>query len=393
MRKRKICVLTGTRADYGLLYWLLKELQSDSRVELQLIVTGMHLSSEFGMTCGFIEQDGFKINEKIECLLSSDTPVAIAKSVALGVVGYAESLSRLQPDLLVLLGDRFEVMAAAQAAMLSKVPIAHLHGGESTEGLIDEAIRHSVTKMSHLHFVAAEIYRKRVIQLGEDPSRVFNVGATGVDNIRRQELYTQQQIFDLIPQLSAGAGPIFLVTYHPVTLSNRSPGEATKELFSALDDFPEARVILTKTNADTFGREINLLLEQYANKNRDRVHLSASLGQKLYLSVMSISDVVIGNSSSGIIEAPAMHVPTVNIGPRQRGRARAQSILDAEEGRGAIVAAINHALSTEFRAVTQKASQVYGQGDTAFQIKEKIVNYNLDGILFKKFYDLDFGVK
>ncbi|MGZ3769104.1 MAG: UDP-N-acetylglucosamine 2-epimerase [Bdellovibrio sp.] len=386
--KRKVCVLTGTRADYGLLYWLLKELQSDARAELQIIATGMHLSPEFGMTCRFILEDGFTVSEKVEMLLSGDTPTAIAKSLGLGTIGISDALSRLKPDILVILGDRFEALAAAQAAMLARIPIAHLHGGEATEGLIDEAIRHSITKMSHLHFVAAEEYRKRVIQLGERPESVFNVGATGVDNIKRLALYTKEEIAGMIPALKNHNGPIFLITYHPVTLSSRSPVESMRELLSSLDNFSDAKIIITKTNADTFGRQINDIVDEYGKTHPDRVFVSVSLGQKLYLSVLAISDAVIGNSSSGIIEAPAMKIPTVNIGPRQQGRAKAESILDCVESQREITQSIRKALSKDFIDMVKGSKPVYGGGNTSVLIKDILLSHKLDNIIIKKFYDV-----
>jgi UDP-hydrolysing UDP-N-acetyl-D-glucosamine 2-epimerase len=385
--KRKICVVTGTRADYGLLYWLLKELQADPRAELQIIVTGMHLSPEFGNTIQFILQDGFVVNEKVEMLLSGDSPTAIAKSLGLGTIGIAEALSRLTPDLLVILGDRFEALAAAQAAMLARVPIAHLHGGELTEGLIDEAIRHSITKMSHLHFVATSEYARRVIQLGEDPQRVFNVGATGVDNIKRLPLLSRDEVSRQLPILQA-AKKIFLVTYHPVTLSSVSPKDVMQNLLHSFDQFPDAKIIFTKTNADTNGRIINEMIDSYVATNKDRAFVSTSLGQKLYLSVLREADVVIGNSSSGIIESPAMRVPSVNIGQRQMGRAKAESIIDVEDSTQSIQEGIERALSSEFKNKLKHMAPIYGEGNTAVQIKDTVLSYKLENIVFKKFHDL-----
>ncbi|CAE79551.1 UDP-N-acetylglucosamine 2-epimerase [Bdellovibrio bacteriovorus] len=389
--KRRICVLSGTRADYGLLYWLMKELQTYSSVDLQIIATGMHLSPEFGMTYKFIEADGFLINEKVEMLLSGDSVTALCKSMGLGVMGISEALARLSPDLLVVLGDRFEALAGAQAAMIHRIPIAHLHGGEATEGLIDEAIRHSITKMSHLHFVAAEAYRNKVIQLGESPDRVFNFGATGIDNIKRLPLFNREEVEERIPVLKGAKGPVFLVTYHPVTLLNSSPEQAMADLLSAIEEFSDACVILTKSNADTAGRVINEMIDQFCLKHPERAMSSVSLGQKLYLSVMSIANVVVGNSSSGIIEAPAMNIPTVNIGPRQQGRAKAPSVLDCNETKSEIVSGIQTVLENSFMA-SRKDKHVYGDGNTAVKVAEVLASYDLDGIIFKKFYSID-GVK
>ncbi len=386
MRKRKICVVTGTRAEYGLLYWLLREVRDDPDLELQLIATAMHLSPEFGSTYRVIEEDGFRIDAKVEMLLSSDSPAGVAKSIGLGVIGFADAIDRLRPDILVLLGDRFEILAAAQAAMVARVPIAHLHGGEATEGLIDEAIRHAVTKMSHLHFVAAEPYRRRVIQLGEHPDHVHTAGAVGLDNIRRLQLLERDM---LERELSFPLGDrSFLVTYHPVTLSGQPPREAMQELLTALDAFPDARVIITKPNADTDGRSICAMIDAYAAEHRDRVLATTSLGQLRYLSAMTHVSAVIGNSSSGLIEAPALRKPTVNIGERQRGRLRAGSVIDCPERSDAIIAAITRALSPEFRQAIQKAASPYGFGNASVQIKELLKSARLDGILFKSFHDM-----
>jgi UDP-N-acetylglucosamine 2-epimerase (non-hydrolysing)/GDP/UDP-N,N'-diacetylbacillosamine 2-epimerase (hydrolysing) len=318
MNKRKICIVTGTRAEYGLLYWLMKEIQGDPDLELQTIATGMHLSPEFGLTYKKIEEDGFTINEKVEMLLSSDTPVGIAKSVGLGVIGFADALARQKPDIMVVLGDRFEILAAAQAAMIARIPIAHIHGGETTEGAIDEAIRHAVTKMAHFHFTAAEPYRRRIVQLGEAPERVMNYGAPGLDNIKKLKLLNRAA-FEKAIKFSLGKMS-FLVTYHPVTLSAANPDQSFKELTNALDQFPEAKIIFTKANADTAGRIINYNIEKYVKQNPQRAKVFTSMGQLLYLSAIKNMDIVIGNSSSGITEAPSFCKPTVNIGQRQRGR-------------------------------------------------------------------------
>lgn len=385
-KKRKICILTGTRAEYGLLYWLLKEIQDDPGLELQVIVTGMHLSPEFGLTYRVIEEDGFVINEKVEILLSSDSSVGISKSIGLAVIGFAEALNRLNPDILVLLGDRYEVLAAAQAAMIARIPIAHIHGGEATEGLIDEAIRHAVTKMSHLHFVSAEPYRQRVIQLGEAPERVFNFGAPGLDNILRLKLLDrkafEKEICFRLGKLS------FLVTYHPVTLSHRNPEKSVKELLQALGFFSTAKIIFTRQNADTAGRIIGKMIDEYASIRPDKVRVFTSLGQLHYLSAIRHVEVVIGNSSSGIIEAPVLGTPTVNIGDRQSGRLRASSVIDCKEKTVSIKEAIERAISPEFQRTLSKIDSPYSGGNTSAQIKEKLKTIDLNGILFKHFYNL-----
>jgi UDP-hydrolysing UDP-N-acetyl-D-glucosamine 2-epimerase len=387
MDKRKICVVTGTRAEYGLLYWLMKEIQSDPDLDLQIIATGMHLSPEFGLTYKQIEEDGFVINEKIEMLLSSDTPVGITKSLGLGTIGFADSLNRLKPDILVLLGDRFEILAAAQAAMIARIPIAHIHGGELTEGLIDEAIRHSITKMSHLHFVAAEQYRNRVIQLGEDPKRVFNFGAIGLDYIQRLELLDREK-FEKSIDFKLGS-PTFLVTYHPVTLENQTAERNVLELLKALENFPNAKILFTKANADTEGRVINQLLEEFVQKNKERSKLFSSLGQLRYLSAIKHVDVVIGNSSSGIIEVPFFKKPTINIGDRQKGRLKAKSIIDCRENAEEIMNAIQKALSQDFQKVLQQVASLYGYGGTSKKIKEVLKKVDLHGIIKKNFFDVE----
>lgn len=385
MTKRKICVVTGTRAEYGLLYWLMKEIQADEDLQLQIIATGAHLSPEFGLTYKVIEADGFKIDEKVEMLLSSDTPVGIAKSIGLATIGFADTFQRLKPDILVLLGDRFEILAAAQAAMIARIPIAHLHGGELTEGLIDEAIRHSVTKMSHLHFVANEIYRQRVIQLGEQPNRVFNYGTPGLDNINRLKLSDKKELenainFKLKPT-------VFLVTYHPVTLYDNSE-HSMLHLLRALDQFPDASIIFTKPNADTNGRILIKMIDEYVENHSDRVRAFNSLGQTLYLSTMKNADVVIGNSSSGLVEVPAFKKATVNIGDRQKGRLKASSVIDCEENEKHITAAIYKALSPEFQDLLCNVVSPYGEGNASQRIKEQLKTFKLDGINIKEFYDL-----
>jgi len=299
MRKRKICVVTGTRAEYGLLYWLMKEIQNDSKLVLQVVVTGMHLSPEFGLTYKTIEADGFHINSKVEMLLPSDTPKGITKSIGVGIIGFADVLDELRPEIMVLLGDRYEILSAAQAALIAKIPIAHIHGGETTEGQFDEAIRHSITKMSHYHFVAAEPYRKRVMQLGEDPKRVFNFGAIGLDNIKNLTLMDKDGLEKAIKFRFGRKN--FLVTYHPVTLSKAGPKKAVHALLNALDQFPEAKIIFTGSNADTSGRMVNKILETYVRQNPARTAFFTSLGQLLYLRVMKNIDVVIVNGLSGII--------------------------------------------------------------------------------------------
>jgi UDP-N-acetylglucosamine 2-epimerase (non-hydrolysing)/GDP/UDP-N,N'-diacetylbacillosamine 2-epimerase (hydrolysing) len=385
--RRKICIVTGTRAEYGLLYWLMKEIAADPELQLQISATGMHLSPEFGLTSQQIETDGFTIDAKVEMLLSSDSPVGITKSIGLGVIGFADALDRLQPDILVVLGDRFEILAAAQAAMVERIPIAHIHGGEATEGQIDEAIRHAVSKMSHLHFTAAEPYRKRVIQLGESPERVFNTGAIGLDNMTQLDLLSRPTLEKTLG-FRLNPGPVILCTYHPVTLSENDADGPLREVFKALDRLPNARIVFTKGNADTGGRVINQLIDDYTARNTDRVAAFVSLGQVRYLSLLREADVILGNSSSGIIEAPTARTPTVNIGDRQRGRLKAPSIIDCDESADLISAAIEKALSPAFQKIAAEGKTLYGDGNASKRIKQVLKETPLDGILFKRFYDL-----
>lgn len=367
---RRVCVVTGTRAEYGLLYWLMQEIQADADLQLQVVATGMHLSPEFGLTYRAIEADGFSIDAKVETLISSDTPVGIAKSIGLGVIGFADALDRLKPDIMVVLGDRYEILAAVQAALVARIPVAHIHGGEVTEGAVDESIRHAITKMSQLHFVAAEPYRTRVIQLGEQPDRVFNVGALGVENLRRLRLLDREQLEGSID--FALGGTSFLVTYHPATLAATAPREAMQALLDALDQFPEARVIWTKPNSDADGRILGQMIDAYAARDLGRVKVFTSMGQLRYLSALRLVDAVIGNSSSGIIEAPACHTPTVNIGTRQTGRLKAASIVDCLETKEAIISAINSVLAPPFRAKCKGDVSLYGCGESAARIKDHL---------------------
>ncbi|OAS14517.1 UDP-N-acetylglucosamine 2-epimerase [Paenibacillus oryzisoli] len=391
MSKRKICVVTGTRAEYGLLYWILRELQQDESIDLQIVATGMHLSQEFGLTYKQIENDGFIINEKVEMLLSSDTPVGIAKSVGLGTISFAETLQRLNPNIIVVLGDRFEIFSAVQSAMILRIPIAHIHGGELTEGLIDEGLRHSITKMSQIHFVATEAYRRRVIQLGEQPDNVFNFGAPGLDYIGNLNLLSKEEL-----QESIGIRfneQTFLVTYHPVTLEENTSEEHVKELLAALDYFPNASIIFTKSNSDTNGRIINQLLGEYVENNKGRCKIFASLGQKRYLSAIKHCDVVIGNSSSGLIEVPAFKKPTVNIGDRQKGRIKTASVIDCDDQATEIKNSIQKALTKDFNSqLLNMRSEYGGHGNTSKQIAQILKTIQLDGIVKKTFYDVDVNV-
>lgn len=377
---KKIAVFTGTRAEYGLLYWLLKDIQAHPSLELQLLVSAMHLSPEFGMTYKQIESDGFQITEKVEMLLSSNSAVGTVKSIGLGVIGFADALDRMKPDLLIVLGDRFEALAAAQAAMILRIPIAHIHGGEITEGAYDDAIRHAITKLSLLHFTSTDIHRNRVIQLGEHPSRVFNVGAVGLDHLVRTQLMSIKELstsldFNLIK-------PYFLVTYHPVTAASEPAKESFINLLQALDQFPDHQVILTYPNADDGGREIIPLLEEYASKQPERVLAIPSLGQKRYLSAVKHAQAVVGNSSSGIIEVPSFKIPTINIGERQRGRMAAKSVISCPPTTQAISKALSSGLKNDFSKVTNP----YGKGQASEAILREVLKADLSAI--KSFYDL-----
>ena len=384
---RKICVVTGTRAEYGLLYWLMREIEADSDLELQIIATGQHLSPEFGLTYKTIEKDGFRISAKVEMLLSSDTPVGIAKAVGLGTIGFADALDRLNPDILVLLGDRFEALSAAQAAMFLRIPIAHLHGGEKTEGAVDEAIRHSITKMAQIHFVSEPEYGKRVIQLGENPSQVFEIGIPGIDNIVRLPLLDLETLENQIG-FSLGS-KFFLITYHPETLSDSDSLVYLQNLTDALEMFLDYKIIITQANSDAGGRLINESWEQFAMANSERVLCVKSLGQLRYLSAMKACSAVVGNSSSGILEAPVLKVPTVNIGDRQKGRKRYPSVVDCISEKDAIISAIQLVLDKEFKNRMSKFKVPHSDGKIASNIKDILKAAELNRICKKEFYDLE----
>lgn len=384
---RRIAVFTGTRAEYGLLYWLMKDIQVSTELELQLIVSGMHLSPEFGDTWRQIEEDAFHIDAKVEMLLSSDTPVGVIKSIGLATIGLADALDRLRPDVLVVLGDRFEALAAAQAALIMRIPVAHLHGGELSEGAYDDAIRHAITKMASLHFVAAEVYRRRVIQMGEAPERVFNVGAMGLDHLRRAPRMSRDELSSSLG--FALDAPYLLATYHPVTLLGEDPAPSFNALLAALDRFPEYRIILTYPNADNGGRALIPLLEHYAQQQPARVLAIPSLGFRRYLAAVEHAAAVVGNSSSGIIEVPAFGIPTVNIGVRQFGRLAAESVLHCPAETAAIVGTLHLALSDQFGARCRDAVNPYGQGNAAKQVTQVLGSFM--GGTHKHFHDLADG--
>ncbi len=383
---RKVCVVTGTRAEYGLLRWVMEGIRDSELLELQLVVTGAHLSPEFGLTYREIEADGFKIDRKVEMLLSSDTAVGVSKSVGLAITGLAEAFDELRPDVVLLLGDRYEMWAAGAAATLARIPIAHVHGGESTEGAIDEAIRHGLTKMAHLHFVAALEFRQRVIQLGESPNRVFTVGAVGLDSIAREPLMNKK---DLQSSLGVEFGKRnLLVTFHPVTLESGSANVQMRSLLDALDAFPDVHTFITLPNADMEGRGIIDLIQDYV-AHTPRAASFTSLGQARYHSLMHHVDGVVGNSSSGLIEAPAMHKPTVNIGPRQSGRLRAASVVDCDPETGSIIEAIQSIYSAEFQSSLASVTNPYGVPGGSATVVEVLESTPLEGILMKRFHDFE----
>mgnify|MGYP001184226685 FL=1 len=384
MSRRKICVITGTRAEYGLLYWLMKEVKCDADLILQILVTGMHLSEEFGNTYQQIEEDGFVINKKIDILLTSDSELSISKSMGLGIIGFADAFKKLKPDLIVVLGDRFEIFSAVSAAMIAKIPVAHLHGGEATEGLIDEPIRHSITKMSHLHFAATDEYRNRIIQLGEQPDRVFNVGGVGIDNISKLKLLSKIDFENAINFKLAKKN--ILITFHPVTLEKSTSRIQFQELLDSISELKNTKIIFTKANSDTDGRVINSMIDEYV-ANRDNTVAFKSMGQLNYLSALQFMDAVVGNSSSGLIEAPSFKIGTIDIGDRQKGRMKAKSIITCLPNKVSIDSALSQLYSKEFKRIINEVVNPYGTGGASKKIIEIIKNINLDNIIKKSFYD------
>lgn len=386
---KKVCIVTGTRAEYGLLKPIIDKVNRSDTMDLQLVVTGMHLSAEFGLTYREIEEDGYPITAKIEMLLSSDTAAGITKSMGVALIGFADCFAAHKPDIVILLGDRYEAFMAASAAMIAAVPIAHIHGGELTEGLIDEAIRHSITKMSHLHFTATQEYRRRVIQMGEQPQSVYNVGALGVENIRAVSLLSKTEL-EASLQFKLD-GPVVMVTFHPVTLENRSSEDTGKQFANLLEVIKrrrELKVIFTKANSDTHGRIINEMIDGFVEENNDRCVAFTSLGQLRYLSALQFCDAVIGNSSSGIIEVPSFGIPTVDIGNRQKGRACAASVIHCGNEAEEIETALHRALSPDFREQCRKQTNPYEGSHTSEMIVKILESALTKGIsVQKKFYD------
>jgi GDP/UDP-N,N'-diacetylbacillosamine 2-epimerase (hydrolysing) len=382
---KKICVVTGTRAEYGLLRWVMEGISQSLELELQLIATGMHLSPEFGLTINVIENDGFHVDRKVEMLLSSDTAVGITKSMGLGIIGFADALEELKPDLMLVLGDRYEIFCAASAAMIAQIPIAHLHGGETTQGAFDEAIRHSITKMSHLHFVAAEEYRERVIQLGEEPERVFNAGGLGIDSILRLPLLTREELETALDFKLHRHN--LLITFHPVTLEQNTSAKQMDELLVALSELGNTGLIFTMPNADTGGRVLFRQIEDFCHSHSNaKAH--TSLGQLRYLSCIQHFDGMVGNSSSGLTEVPSFKKGTINIGDRQLGRLRATSVINCEPDRQAITAALSHLFSDEFQRQLPATKSPYGNGGASEAVVRILEHQPLDNLLKKRFYDL-----
>jgi GDP/UDP-N,N'-diacetylbacillosamine 2-epimerase (hydrolysing) len=382
---KRICVVTGSRAEYGLLRWVLEGIKSDPDFMLQIVVTGMHLSPEFGLTFRSIVEDGFQISRKIEMMLSSDTAIGVTKSMGLGLIGFAEAFDELAPDLLIVLGDRYEIFSAVAAATVAGIPVAHLHGGESTEGALDESLRHSITKMSHLHFTAAESYRQRVIQLGEDPKRVFMVGGLGIDNIQRLHFLSRLELESLLNFKFGNKN--LLVTFHPPTLESISAEVQMEELLSALELQADKNIIFTYSNADAKGRILIDMVKKFV-ATHPNCRAYDSLGQLAYLSCLSQVDGVIGNSSSGLLEAPSLQIGAINIGDRQRGRLKAASVIDCEPKKADILRSIHQLYTPEFRKSLSGVINPYGDGGASKKIVDIIKSFPLEGIQKKVFYDL-----
>jgi UDP-hydrolysing UDP-N-acetyl-D-glucosamine 2-epimerase len=383
---RKICIFTGTRAEYGIMSSLFKMINDDAELQLQIVATNMHLSPEFGLTYKEIEADGFLIDKKVEMLLSSDTANGTLKSMGLATIGFADALEDLRPDLVVILGDRYEMLAAAQAAMIYKIPIAHLYGGEATEGAYDDSIRHAITKLSHLHFTSTEQYRKRVIQMGENPDHVFYVGALGAYNIMNESILL---LDELEKSLNFKLGNKFLlVTFHPVTMETNTAETQTIALLEALEVINEDyQLLFTLPNSDTDGRVIISLINHYVDNHHDTAIAVSSLGKKRYYSALKYCTAVVGNSSSGLSEAPSFGIPTLNIGDRQKGRTRASSIIDCKADLDSIREGLNIVLSPKFVDKAKKAANPYEKANTLDIIFKTIKNYPLEGIIKKSFYN------
>jgi len=386
MKKRKICVITGTRADYGLLFWLMKSIKDDTNLELQIVATGMHLSPEFGLTYKEIEKDGYHIDRKVEMLLSADTPSAISKSTGLGLIGFGDAFAELKPEIIILLGDRFETFAAAIAGTFARIPIAHIHGGETTTGAFDESIRHSITKMSWWHFTAAEEYQNRVIQLGEFPDRVFLVGGLGVDGIKKSKLLSKNKLSETTG-ISFGSKNL-LVTYHPVTFEKETTKQHFQSLLDVLGDLDDTYIIFTAPNADTDGRIIMQMIKDFVLRHKDRSIFITSMGPLNYLSTLKYVDGVVGNSSSGLAEVPSFKIGTINIGDRQHGRLKAESVINCKPTKESIEYALNTLYSYNFQNMLKGVKNPYGVGNATKKILNILKTHPTPKELKKEFYDL-----
>lgn len=384
MTKRKIAVITGSRAEYGLMYWLCRALAEDPEIEFQLIVTAMHLSNECGLTYQQIEADGFHIDKKIEMLLACDSASGITKSMGLGLIGFADAYAELKPDLIVVLGDRFELISAVSAALIAKIPVAHIHGGELTQGAIDDGIRHAITKLSHIHFPAARPYAERIIQMGEQPDFVFNYGAPGLDHVKQTPLFSKQELSEML-DFEFGKQN-FLVTYHPTTLGEMGADVEVDALLAALDHFEDAKVIFTYPNKEVESQQIIQKVNQYLEKKPHKGKCYISLGSQKYLSLVKVADCVVGNSSSGLIEVPLMQTPSVNIGMRQKGRLLASSVVQTQPNTADIIAAIQSCFKPEFQQQLAHIESPYGHGEVSLKIKNTLKEIDLQRILHKEFY-------
>ena len=384
---RKICVITSSRADYGLLRWIMQDIRENPDLTLQVIATGMHLSDNFGLTLKEIEQDGFTIDSKVEILSGDDSQLGIAESMSRGLIGVAKALHALKPDLVLALGDRFEIFASVSAAMVAKIPVAHLHGGEKTVGAYDDSFRHAITKMSHLHFVATEEYRKRVIQLGENPSSVFIVGGVGIDSINNLKLLSKSE---LEKELNISFyEKSLLITFHPETLAKSSPANQIQELLSALKDQENTTFIFTMPNADTGGREISNMIKDFVAENPN-AYAFTSLGQLKYFSCIKAVDAVVGNSSSGLLEVPTFKKATINIGDRQKGRLQAKSVINCDPDKKSLLESLDRIYSVTFKDSLKTTINPYGIGGASAKIVEIISEIPLEQMVNKNFYDLEF---
>lgn len=384
---RKICVFTGTRAEYGIMSRLMRMIQDDSDLQLQIIATNMHLSPEFGLTYKEIEADGFLIDKKVEMLLSSDTANGTVKSMGLATIGFADALEDLKPDLAIILGDRYEMLAAAEACLIYKIPIAHIAGGAISEGAYDDAIRHCITKLSHIHFTETEEYRNRVIQLGEQPENVICTGALGVNNIRNEEIMS---LDELERSINFNLGNKFLlVTFHPVTMETGTAAEQCDNLLTALKEInDEYKILFTLPNSDTDGRIIIKRINDFVSKEPLKAYAITSLGKKRYYSALKYASAVVGNSSSGLVEAPSFNIPTLNIGNRQLGRTRGESVVDVPATLDGMRDGLRIALSSEFITKAKASMNPYEKANTLQIMFDKIKNYPLESLIQKSFYNL-----